>query len=248
MPQLYAELAYDKFSVKLGHWYTPIGYEVVPSPNNFFFSRQITFYNSEPFTHTGALGSYKATDQFTLAAGWALGWDTGFDRFQGGSMGIIGGTYNPNENTSLIYYGGFGDFGWRGTGAINSFIVTQKWADTKWSSAHQFDVLQTNTGTDFNVDGVAGDSIGLINYLFYDLTDKMKAGARIEWYRADGTSYYTFTYGLNIKPTPNLIVRPEVRHLWAPGAQDGPGGSIADNVEYVYGNSTVFGIDAILTF
>ncbi len=57
LPQAYLEFAMGDLSTKVGHFYTPIGYEVVTSPNNFFLSRQLTFYNSEPFTHTGVLST-----------------------------------------------------------------------------------------------------------------------------------------------------------------------------------------------
>ncbi len=247
MPQLYAEVATGNLSVKLGHFYTPIGYEVVPSTGNFFLSRQITFYNSEPFTHTGALGNYKVNDNLSLMGGWMFGWDTGFDQLNGGNMGTTGFTYKVNDNASMIYAIGFGEFGWRGVGVINSVIMNLKWTE-KVSSVHQFDALQTNNGTDFNVDGITGDSTGFINYLFYEINAKMKAGTRAEWYKADGTSYYTWTYGLNLKPHANVLVRPEVRHMWGPGAQNGAAGSIANNVFDVYGNQTVFGIDTIFTF
>ncbi len=58
LPQLYAEAAMGDLSVKVGHFYTTVGYEVIPSGGNFFLSRQLTFYNSEPFTHTGILATY----------------------------------------------------------------------------------------------------------------------------------------------------------------------------------------------
>ena len=62
LPQLYATLAVGDLSVKLGHFYTLIGYEVVQAPDNFFYSHAFTFYNNEPFTHTGALASYNVSD------------------------------------------------------------------------------------------------------------------------------------------------------------------------------------------
>jgi len=99
----------------------------------------------------------------------------------------------------------------------------------------------------FNVDGTAGDSTGFINYLFYDVTDKVKAGTRVEWWKADGVSYYTWTYGVNFKPTNCLTIRPEVRHMWAPGAREGIGG-LSNNVSGVYRSNTVLGIDAVYTF
>ena len=235
MPQLYGEVAMGNLSVKAGHFYTPVGYEVVTTPDNFFFSKQLTFYNSEPFTHTGALATYKVNDKLTVIGGWTLGWDTGFDQNMNGSNAIIGATYAASDKTTLVYSAAIGEFGVRGNGAINSFILSQKWGD-KLMTVHQFDVLNTNNPVNFTAGGTAGDSTGFINYAFYQLTDKAKAGARYEWYKADGTSHNTFTYGVNYQLTPNVIVRPEMRHNWAPGNDVSPF------------NEDIFGIDAILKF
>lgn len=252
LPQLYAEVAMGNLSVKAGHFYTPIGYEVVTSPDNFFLSRQITFYNSEPFTHTGALATYKASEKLTVIGGWTAGWDTGFYQFNNGSNAIIGATYTATDKTTLSYAAAFGNFGWRGNGAINSFILSQKWSD-KWMSVHQFDVLNTNLqgatgGSNFATDGIAGDSTGFINYLFYEINAKWKAGTRLEWYKADSLSYNTWTYGVNYKPTANWTIRPEMRHLWSQGAQPGAAGSVQQNIHDIYGSNNVFGVDAIFRF
>ncbi len=237
MPQLYGEVAMGNLSVKLGHFYTPVGYEVVTTPDNFFFSKQLTFYNSEPFTHTGALGTYKVNDKLTVIGGWTLGWDTGFDQNLGGNNALIGATYAASESTTLVYSAAIGDFGLRGDGAINSFILSQKWGE-KLMTVHQFDVLNTNSGGNLADPAslTAGNSTGFINYVFYQLTDKAKAGARYEWYKADGTSYNTFTYGVNYALTSNIVVRPEMRHNWAPGNDVSPW------------NQDIFGIDAIFRF
>ena len=58
MPQAYGEVGYGDWSVKVGHFFTPVGYEVVPATGNFFYSHSLTLFNSEPFTHTGVLGTY----------------------------------------------------------------------------------------------------------------------------------------------------------------------------------------------
>ncbi|HTI52210.1 MAG TPA: outer membrane beta-barrel protein, partial [Planctomycetaceae bacterium] len=90
------------------------------------------------------------------------------------------------------------------------------------------------------------NSTGFINYAFYDIYDWLKAGLRAEWFKADGTSYYTVTGGFNIKPTSWLLIRPEVRGMWAPGNQ-----MVYTGVHNYSGqlfNQVVFGIDAILIF
>ena len=246
-PQLYGEVAMGDLSTKVGHFYTPIGYEVVPSNGNFFLSRQLTFYNSEPFTHTGTQSTYKVNDKLTVNGGYVLGMDTGFERFSSGGAFLGGATYVMDDKTTLIYQMISGNLGWRGNGNINSVVLSHKWAE-KFSTVHQFDVMGTDlAGADFNVqDGVAGDSVGLINYGFYDITSKLKAGYRNEWYKADGTSYYTNTIGVNVKPTANLTIRPEIRYMNSPGNEANyvtPG--LFNGQLY---NQTVYGIDAILTF
>lgn len=255
LPQLYVEAAYHDFSVKAGHFYTPVGYEVVPSTGNFFLSRTLTFYNSEPFTHTGALTSYKLNDKVTVLNGATFGMDSGFYQYQSAFSYLGGVTYTINENTVLTYAMTAGDLGSRGDGSINSAYITRKWGD-KFSTVHQFDVLSTNlidpaTGNGANfadptqVFPVPKDSIGLINYAFYDVTSKVKAGIRSEWFKADGISYYTMTYGVNIKPTANLTVRPEIRQMWSPGNNQSYLGPQYHDQLF---NQTVYGIDAIYAF
>ena len=252
LPQLYAEAALGDLSVKIGHFYTPVGYEVIPSSGNFFLSRQLTFYNSEPFTHTGALGTYKAGDNLQVLGGWAAGMDTGFDRLNGGSVFVGGFIYAISEATSLTYMTCTGNMGARGDGSINSIFLTQTWSD-KISSVHQFDVLGSNLNSNFGANlptpgaGIANNSTGQINYLFYTINDKLKAGIRQEWYKADGTSYNTMTYGVNIKPMDKLVIRPEIRQMWSPGAATADGANTAPGHDALF-NSTVFGIDAIITY
>ena len=63
MPQAYAEVGYNDLTVKVGHFYTIIGYEVVPAPDNFFYSHAYTMQYGEPFTHTGMLGDVQRQRQ-----------------------------------------------------------------------------------------------------------------------------------------------------------------------------------------
>jgi hypothetical protein len=85
--------------------------------------------------------------------------------------------------------------------------------------------------------GVIDKAWGVNNYLFYSINDCVAAGGRLEYYddeRFDGT-VTTMTVGMNIKPHANVTLRPEVR--W----EDWAAGAIRDD-------STMFGMDAILTF
>ena len=85
------------------------------------------------------------------------------------------------------------------------------------------------------------DTFGINQYLYYTISQKLRAGGRLEWWKADGTSYYEITGGFNIIPVANLLIRPEIRHQWAPGTNDA-------NPFGIPINQTIFGVDAILTF
>ena len=238
MPQLYAEVAIgENLSIIAGHFYTLLGYEVVTAPDNFFYSHAFTMYNSEAFTHTGVLATYAASDNLTLYAGWTLGWDTGFDQYdlfgQEGSSFLGGFSVGVGDNASFTYITTFGDFGAIGDGYSHSMVLDVAVSDNL-NYVVQSDVLQTDAL------GLADiETVGINQYLFYTLSDRIAVGGRAEWWKADSDSIYAVTGGVNIRPTANLVVRPEVRYEWDPGQTNGI---------LVEDENTIFGIDAIVTF
>lgn len=255
LPQAYGQVALGKLSTKIGHFYTPVGYELVTSPGNFFLSRQLTFYNSEPFTHTGVYSTYTASDKFNFSGGWAMGMDTGFYQYNNGSVAIGGFTWVASDFLTFNYYFCMGNMGWRGQGAINSWIASLAWTE-RFTTVHQFDVMGSNVTDDvalgppnaavpssLQTSGVARDSTGFINYAFYQLTDCVKLGSRLEWYKADGVSYQTFTNGVNIKIGPNMVIRPEARYMWSNDKTSLIGANLFNT-----GHRMVLGCDWILTF
>ncbi len=72
MPQAYVETDYDDLKIKWGHFYTIIGYEVVPSISNFFYTHSYTMQYGEPFTHTGMLASRNINDNWSWRRGRRL--------------------------------------------------------------------------------------------------------------------------------------------------------------------------------
>ncbi len=230
MPQAYAEVALHDLSVKLGHFYTLIGYEVVTAPDNFFFSHAFTMYNSEPFTHTGALATYAAGDKLTLYGGWTLGWDTGFDSYQGGSNFLGGFGYAITDDVSMTYINCIGDLGWRGQGYNHSLVFNVTLTE-KLNYVFQTDFVGTDTDT-------ANDDLSINQYLFYALNDCWKFGTRVEWWQRDGESLWEATVGVNWHAHPNFVLRPEIKYN--SGDALAPLG-LPDE-------STIFGIDAILAF
>ncbi len=75
MPQLYAEVDYNDVQFKLGHFYSPIGYEVAPAVGNFFYTHSYMRQYGEPFTHTGVLASQPMNENWTWYAGIDNGWN-----------------------------------------------------------------------------------------------------------------------------------------------------------------------------
>ena len=87
------------------------------------------------------------------------------------------------------------------------------------------DVQEPNGDTD--------NDVAITQYLFYDVNESSAVGARFEWSNDDGESQFQTTLGVNVRPTENVVIRPEVRFQ-------------PDNTgDY---DKTVFGVDAILVF
>ncbi len=222
LPQVYGEVAYGKLSAKVGHFFTIIGNEVVAATGNFFYSRQFTFYNSEPFTHTGVLTNYQLDDDTNIWNGYVMGWDSGFE--DNGDAYLGGFSRNLNEYQTLICTGAFGRFGdspaaGNSERGINvSSILTTSLTD-KLTHIVQTDYLDTDNGF---AGGTARNTYGNINYLIYQMSDCLAFGQRFEYYNISGTAFtapknadtYNYTMGFNYKPTANLVWRPEIRFIW----------------------------------
>jgi len=229
------------WTVKGGHFFTNIGYEVVTAPDNFFYSHAITMNISEPFTHTGVLLSRDIGEHVEFFGGWTTGWDTGFDRFGTGASWLGGLSMELTDSISLTYASTAGDLGARGSDAYShSFVMdTQLTDNLNW--VVQSDLLRVNS--------TGEDNVGLNQYLLYTVNERLGLGTRLEWWKGDAVagyaphnavlpttgsfSYYAATFGANIRTTANTVIRPEVRIDWSPAAGY---------------EETYFGVDAIFTF
>jgi hypothetical protein len=103
-------------------------------------------------------------------------------------------------------------------------------------------VLDTNEDV-LGDGGSTYHTIGINQYLIYTISEKVGVGGRAEWWKANGSSVYQLTAGVNFRPIPNLIIRPEIRYQWSPHYDQFP--VVADT--YSFGEG-IFGIDAIFTF
>ncbi|MBN2295600.1 MAG: outer membrane beta-barrel protein [Pirellulales bacterium] len=229
IPQLYGEVAIDNLTIKAGHFYTIIGWEVVQAPDNFFYTHAYTMYYGEPFTHTGFLASYDLGDKLTVHGGWTDGWDNAGDP-QGASTFLGGLSYSFSDDASLAWAmstGTLGDFDGNPNGDVymNSFVF-------EWNMTDRFTyIFQHDLGAISGVGATQAQWYGINQYFQYELNDRWAAGMRVEWFRDDdgvripvdqaghglAGNYYEITWGLNYTPCDCLMIRPELRYDWFKG-------------------------------
>jgi len=223
VPQLYVEGAYNDLTVKLGHFYTIIGWEVVPAPDNFFYSHSYTMYYGEPFTHTGILASWAANDRLTVHGGWTMGWDSGWDNLNDGSTLLGGVSFQMTDSAKLTWAMTAGTFGSGKVGAdgdvyMNSLVF--EWTPTDRLTY----IMQHDLGNNSGIGADDNEWYGINQYVQYCINDRWSAGVRMEWFRdddgarvGDAGSYYEVTAGLNYRPCDCLVIRPEIRGDWFDG-------------------------------
>ena len=240
IPQMYAEVAYNDLSVKLGHFAGLLSYEQVPAVANFFYSHSYAMYMTEPLLVTGLMADYKLTDQWSLLAGFHRGWMMWEDLNK--DVDFMGGLKwaSLDKSTSIGYTVSVGPQD-PVAGDQNRFahsLLIQRQLNEKWRY-----VLQQNLGHENNGDPRSNKDAewyGINQYLFYTINDRLKLGSRIEWWQTDSNeNRYEWTCGVNIRPHANVVFRPEVRYDW--------GNAVLVPNQHG-GEITTFNIDAIVTF
>lgn len=197
LPQAYAEFNLpfgNGVDVKVGHFYTPIGYEVVTAPDNMFVTKPYTFQYGEPFTHTGVLGNYTINPNWNVTLGAVTGsgtggWDGSFNK-QLGNWAFLGGgkwtstdaattvtllsTLGEQSETNHSFWG------------LYSLVATHNFTD-KLHYVFQHDHGFANNVITANTAALGRNEnaqwYGINQYLMYDATDKVTVGMRAEWFR-----------------------------------------------------------------
>jgi len=277
LPQFYGEVAYNNLSVKVGHFYTIMGYEVVPATGNFFYSHAYTMQYGEPFTHTGALATYQYNDRWTFYGGGVNGWDN-FDAVTDRVSFLGGATYTPDHGryslTGTFITGEEAGANPPTTNRTGYSVVLDYDISCRLKYVFQHDNFwQENDPANGGVDS---EWYGVNQYLFYTINDCWKVGARMEWFRDDdgvrlsgapiresftggvpvggfntaaesAGNYYNITLGANWTPSSILTVRPEVRWDWSDGTGGGPGMGLPYDSRTKDSQFTA-AFDAIITF
>ena len=278
MPQAYAELyvpVHFGLNIKVGHFYSIMGYESVMSPQNFFYSHSYSMMYGQPMTHTGFLFSQRLTPQLTGIFGLTRGWDTWED--PNGKLSYMAGfrwnSWNGRTEFSWVAASGNESVttdlansqpGSR-NGAIrtNYSMVLSHQLTPRLKLATQHDMgYEKDASIDSRYNYVDGHWYSFSQYVFYQLTNKLTLGARGEWFRdvnstriyryapADeiaGSDYSAVTVGLNWKPYDCLVVRPETRWDWS-GVSDANNGIAGMYNNFSKKSQTTFSLSAIVTF
>ena len=222
MPQLYAEVFApwaNGLSLKLGHFYTIMGHEMVAAPENFFYSHAYHFQYAKPLTHTGLLAEYAVGDRLKLQAGLTRGWDTWEDN--NNDLGFLGGLVwtSPSERTSLalsVHTGPEADEppeqGRFRT--VYSLVFNHKCTDRlTYVLQHEWGYEPRATAAD-----PPGNWYGVNQHLIYKINPIWAAGLRLEWFRDKGgtrvldtpqgpqrADFFELTAGLNWSPRERLF-------------------------------------------
>lgn len=239
LPQLYGAVGSDVLALKVGHFYTPLGYEVLPAPGNFFYTRAYSFQFGQPITHWGGLLTSQLTRTVSAYAGAVNGWDTlvgrsnnanllagvKYESLGGGCWGSFGLVTGQEQNNPGRLPGIGGTDGNRSRYSL-VLGLTPGGPDGRWEYVfhHHYGFQENGTAS-----GNLARWYGIDQYLYYRATQKLRVGGRVEWFRdEDGTrvglgrpanpnvpplpgNFFALTGGLNYAPTAHLLVRPEVR-------------------------------------
>ena len=236
MPQMYVDLAVNKWLFRVGHMLAPCGYESVMAPENFFYSHTYSFLYGQPTTITAGEAMYKIDDQWTANAGLFTGWNDWTDPTN--KANYFGGFNwtSKDQKQTFLFETFLGDTDSDNPDAARfhyCMVFTQKIGE-KWQFAleHNFGydsgIIDNGNGTFSH-----GSWAGIAPYLIYTINDCWSAGFRYEWFDDDGGavvttvgppalgpyagSFNACTWGLNWKPnkSKNVLVRSELRYDWA---------------------------------
>jgi hypothetical protein len=231
--------------IKAGKFVTYQGIEVIESGGNPTISRGFLFGLAEPFTHAGAVLTYKISDQLDVAAGVVNGWDLVVDNNRGktvvakfgytgdGALVTASGYAGPERQSNADDMRLSGDV----TGMIKIGTV-DLWA-------------QVNAGSEEGVaaDGGTASWYGAGLQPVFHLIEKLAIGGRAEVFRdQDGarTGAEQTLYNLTVAPaftlTTGLVLRGELRVDWSSvdAFMDGDGA--------VHGNQVLALTEAIYSF
>ena len=270
LPQCYGEVAYNDLKVKIGHFYAPVGYEVVTAPGNFFPSVPYTFQYGEAFTMTGFIANWQANEDVNIGLGGYNGWDNFTPAGNPNYSGVLTYAENFQDGAAFAYSGTLGNEPNAAGGFSNRYVQTLVYSRPLTGISDRLTYVgQTDFGYQNDALAAGGDAYwyGLNQYLFYTVSDCMSYAVRAEWFRDQNGfrvggfqqprglpnnrsgylgSFYEVTFGANYKYSANTVLRPYVRFDWFSGTS--PAANLLP-FDSGFGNSqTLIGFDWITLF
>jgi hypothetical protein len=198
LPQAYAQFNLpfgNGIDLKIGHFYTPHGYEVVTAPDNMFISHAYTMQYGEPFTHTGIVGNYTFNPNWNVMLGAVTGsstggWDGVWNK-QLGNWAFLGSAKWTSDDaaTSLSVTSTLGNQSEKNNAfwGLYTILGTHNFTD-KLHYIFQHDHGFANSVITANsiARGIPTENAswyGINQYLLYDIKDNLTVGLRAEWFR-----------------------------------------------------------------
>lgn len=175
--------------VKLGQYATPLGFEVIDSTGNPFYSHTYIFNFGLPFKHTGGLITAHVNDTLDLYVGGDTGVNTsigkgdnnGAPAFIGG-FGLNGLLDGKLTVLALAHIGPENPTGTPGV-RVNSAVRT---ISDIYATYKPTDSLALTTEVNYiKDDGFKAQGIGVAQYALYTLNDTVTLGVRAEIFRDD---------------------------------------------------------------
>ena len=272
IPQLYAEVGSQDFSLKLGHFYTIVGYEGVPAVGNFFYFKSYSYQFAGPFTHWGGLANWKASDNVEVDAGLVNGWNGLASSYSKANfLGRI--RVKSDDNSRVATFAVIsGDEGNDFSPLFQPAPPLTSANRTRYSLLLEYRPVRNveyvfhqwlGTQADALVGGGTALWVGIDQYLYYRVSDAWSWGARFEWFQdTDGTrvglnrpsnpnhvplpgNFYSLTIGPNWSPTGNFLMRPAFRWDFFGGPYGGPRAPYNDGIS---NQQTMLGFDMIQKF
>ncbi|OHB68588.1 MAG: hypothetical protein A2V70_05870 [Planctomycetes bacterium RBG_13_63_9] len=189
LPQAYLDVGVNDLTVRMGHYFTIIGYEVVAAPDNFFYSHSYAHQYGEPFTHTGLLATHALGSGLKVSAGFDRGWDMWEDNNT--DLSFLGGIEGTSRDgrTSLAFAITSGKYDDAGENRRNMYSVVFKRRVTcrlRYVLQHDFGIDYRGSVRMPNTRSRADAQwYGINQYLLYQVNPCWDLGLRLEWFRDD---------------------------------------------------------------
>lgn len=244
LPQAYAEIyapIMNGVDVKVGHFYSVMGYESMQNNQNFFYSRSYSRMYGMPTSMTGAIGEFGLGCGWNMILGAVNEWNA-FDTLDDSFSGVFGFNYKSRNGfftfaaTTMIgeQHAPCYQFETYSEDAEMCYVFNT-YAKFQFTERFSY-VCEFTAGYDDReyfcmetFDNNRGRAwFGLSNYAFFKVVDQLTLGVRFEWFHdADNTvidsgygwasiddaaNYYAITFGANWTPVSWISVRPEIRY------------------------------------